>query len=83
MSLVVADMDAVFEKGLAPGTIVMLIIGIALLALAIFLIVRAVKQKKNGGGGGTPGGSGGGSSGGPNVNGEGDPRYNPYSNMRF
>ena len=83
MSLVIADMDAVFEKGLAGSTIVMLIIGIALLALAIFLIVRAVKQKKNGGDGGTPGGSGG-FSGGPNVNGEGDPRYNnPYSNMRF
>ena len=81
MSLVVADMDAVFEKGLADSTIVMLIIGIALLALAIFLIVRAVKARKNGGNGG--GNGAGGSSGGPNVNGANDPRYNPYSNMRF
>ena len=81
MSLVVADMDAVFEKGLAGSTIVMLIIGIALLALAIFLIVRAVKARKNGGNGG--GNGAGGSSGGPNVNGANDPRYNPYSNMRF
>lgn len=81
MSLVVADMDAVFEKGLAGSTIVMLIIGIALLALAIFLIVRAVKARKNGGNGG--GNGAGGASDGPNVNGANDPRYNPYSNMRF
>ena len=80
MSLVVADMDAVFEKGLSGSTIVMLIFGIALLGLAIFLIVRAVKEKKNGGNGGN---GAGGASGGPNVNGENDPRYNPYSNMRF
>ena len=83
MSLVVADMDAVFEKGLDGSTIVMLIIGIALAALAVYLIVRAVKEKKNGGDG-TPGGGGqNGANGGPNVNGENDPRYNPYSNMRF
>ncbi len=79
MSLVVADMDAVFEKGLAGSTIVMLVIGIALLALAIFLIVRAVKQKKNG----PPPSGNAGNDGGPNVNGQNDPRYNPYSNMRF
>jgi hypothetical protein len=76
-------MDAVFEKGLDGSTIVMLIFGVVLLGVAIFLIVRAVKEKKNGGGG-TPGGGGqDGSNGGPNVNGQNDPRYNPYSNMRF
>ncbi len=78
MSLVVSNMDAVFEKGLATGTIIMLVAGIALLALAIFLIIRAFKNKNNRGNPPT-----GGAQGGPNVNGENDPRYNPYSNMRF
>ncbi len=78
MSLVVANIDEVFEKGYDSSTIVFLIIGIALLALAIFLIVRAVKAKKNGG---EP--PEGGAQGGPNVNGQNDPRYNPYSNIRF
>ena len=83
MSFVVADTGDVFEKGLDGSTIVMLIFGVVLLGVAIFLIVRAVKAKKNGGGG-TPGGGGqDGSNGGPNVNGQNDPRYNPYSNMRF
>ncbi|MBQ7406678.1 MAG: hypothetical protein IJW11_02820 [Clostridia bacterium] len=81
ISFVVADTGDVFEKGLDGSTIIMLIIGIVLLALAIFLIVRAVKARKNGGNGG--GNGAGGSSGGPNVNGANDPRYNPYSNMRF
>ena len=79
MSLVVADMDAVFEKGLDGSTIVMLIFGVVLLGVAIFLIVRAVKAKKNGP---PPSGSAGNGDG-PNVNGQNDPRYNPYSNMRF
>ena len=78
MSLVVADMSEVFEKGLAGETIVFLIVGVGLLILAIFLIVKAVKNKKNGGGDGGNGGDDG-----PNLNGENDPRYNPYSNMRF
>lgn len=79
MSLVVADMSAVFEKGLDGGTIVMLVLGAGLLILAIVLIVRAVRNKKNGGG--NNGGGNGGS--GTNYNGQGDPRYNPYNNMRF
>jgi len=79
MSLVVADMDAVFEKGLDGSTIVMLVLGAGLLILAIVLIVRAVRNKKNGGG--NNGGGNGGS--GTNYNGQGDPRYNPYNNMRF
>ncbi len=74
MSLVVSNVGDVFEKGYDSSTIIMLIVGIALLALAIFLIVRAVKDRKNGG---DP------PSGGPNVNGQNDPRYNPYSNVRF
>lgn len=85
MSLVVADMSAVFEKGLDGSTIVMLAVGILLLILAIVLIVRAVKNKKNGGNSGN-GGAGGGNYGGgsgANYNGQGDPRYNPYNNMRF
>ncbi len=86
MSLVVADMDAVFEKGLDGGTIVMLVIGVILLIVAIVLIVRAIKNKKDGGGGnGRNGGNGGNYNGGSdaNYNGQGDPRYNPYNNMRF
>ena len=78
MSLVVANMGEVFEKGLDGATIVMLIIGIALLVLAIFLIIRAFKNRNNRKD--PPTGS---AQGGPNVNGENDPRYNPYSNMRF
>ena len=81
MSLVAADMDAVFEKGLNGSTIVMLVLGIALLILAIVLIVRAVKNKKNGGNGGSGTNYNGGS--GANYNGQGDSRYNPYNNMRF
>lgn len=84
LSIVVADLDAVFEKGLDGSTIVMLIIGIVLLIVAIVLIVRAVKAKKNGGNGnGENGGNRGDGQDGPNLNGENDPRYNPYSNMRF
>ena len=79
LSLVVADIDEVFEKGLSGDTYIMLVVGIGLVALAVFLIVRAVKEKKNGGN--PP--SGGDAQDGPNVNGENDPRYNPYSNMRF
>ena len=79
MSLVVAEMSDVFEKGLDGDTYIMLVVGIGLLALAVFLIVRTIKNKKNGGNGG----DGGNSQDGPNVNGENDPRYNPYSNMRF
>ena len=79
LSFVVADIDEVFEKGLESSTYIMLVIGIGLAVLAVFLIVRAVKEKKNGGN--PP--SGGDSQDGPNVNGENDPRYNPYSNMRF
>jgi hypothetical protein len=82
MSLVVAEMSDVFEKGLSGDTIIMLVAGIGLLALAVFLIVRAIKAKKNGGNGGN-GENGGDSQDGPNVNGENDPRYNPYNNMRF
>ena len=82
LSVVVADMDAVFEKGLQTSTIVMLIFGVIFLVLAIVLIVRAVKNKKNGGNGGAGGGNYGGGSG-ANYNGQGDPRYNPYNNMRF
>ncbi len=81
MSLVAADMSDVFEKGLDGSTIVMLVIGIGLLALAVFLIVRAVKNKKNGGN--PPNGGANYNGAGPNVNGENDPRYNPYNNMRF
>ncbi len=81
MSIVVADLDAVFDKGLNGSTIVMLIVGIALLALAVFLIVRAVKQKRNGGGprggDGNDNGGAGGFGGGSNY------RDNPYNNMRF
>ena len=80
LSVVVADLDAVFEKGLNGSTIVMLIIGAALLVFAIVLIVRAVKERKNGGKGNGENGDG---QDGPNVNGENDPRYNPYNNMRF
>ena len=86
LSVVVADIGAVFEKGLDGSTIVMLIIGVALLVFAIVLIVRAVKAKKNGGKGGNGDNNGDNHSDGqdgPNVNGENDPRYNPYSNMRF
>ena len=79
MSLVVAEMSDVFEKGLDGDTYIMLVVGIGLLALAVFLIVRTIKNKKNGGNDG----DGGNSQDGPNVNGENDPRYNPYSNMRF
>ena len=82
MSVVVVGLDDVFEKGLNGSTIVMLILGIVLLIVAIVLIVRAVKNKKNGGGNGGNGGNAGGS-GGANYNGQGDPRYNPYNNMRF
>lgn len=79
MSLVVADVSVVFEKGLDPSTIVMLIFGVILLAVAIVLIVRSLKNKRNG----NP--PSGGASGGRSGN---DPRYyngknNPYDNMRF
>lgn len=70
MSLVVADMDAVFEKGLNGSTILMLVLGVGLLILAIVLIVRAVRSKRNGGNGG-------------NGNGGGYNNNNPYNNMTF
>ena len=75
MSLVVVDIADVFEKGLDFSTIIMLVFGVILLIVAIVLIVRAIKSKKDGGNGGNGGGA--------NYNGQGDPRYNPYSNVRF
>ncbi len=83
MSLVVADMSAVFEKGLDGGTIVMLVIGVILLIVAIVLIVRAIKNKKNGGGNGGNGGNGANYNGGSGANYNGGNYNNPYNNMTF
>ena len=60
--IVVDTMENVFGKTLPVGDIITVVILVGLLGLGVFLIIRAVKNKKNNGGGNgnDPGGSGGG-----------------------
>lgn len=51
-AIVVEDMEEVFGKTLATGDIVTVIIAVAIIALAIYLIYKAVRSRKQGDNGG-------------------------------
>ncbi len=51
ISIVVAEAESVFGKTMPASYIFMIVISLALIGLAIYLIVRGVKARKNGGNG--------------------------------
>ena len=73
--IVVDDMEAVFGKSFTGEDIFTIIIMVGLVILAIYLIVKAVKSRKNGGNGGNANANGNTNNGNGN-NGYDKSRYN-------
>ena len=78
--IVVDSVDAVFERGFDTSDIIVLVFMAGLVILAIFLIVKGLRARKNGPQGGNPGGNPNGSQNGGQSGG-----YNSYydSNNRW
>jgi len=77
--IVVDDMEAVFGKSFTGEDIFTIILMVGLIILAIYLIVKAVRSRKNGSGGNPSGNANSGNSGNYGNNGYDKNRYNTDS----